>query len=234
MPKLAVAVVVLVGLSCAGFRPARAEIFVDLYGGYSWTRPTDVRIKGIDILGVPVDVRLIGVEPESSPLAGVRLGYWFGFLPEVGVALDLFYFQPDVRAQRVRATAAFSGEILGEAITVSVAGDTRIPATSVPAGVISPDLMLRWRLLRTEDIPHGRLQPYLMGGPSFLITDPEDFDTAMGFNVGAGLAWQLHRRFALFTEYRFTRFQPEVRSGGLRYRADVSTHHVTAGLSLRF
>jgi hypothetical protein len=213
---------------------ARAEFFVDLYGGLSWTRPTDVDIRGIDILGVPVDVTLDEVQPNRSGLGGLRLGYWFDFLPDLGVAVDLFYFEPSIKRQTVRATASVTGEIFDEIITVSVAGPAEIPSAWIPAGVVSADLMVRWRLFQDGTAPHGRVQPFLLAGPAFLITDHEDFGTSLGVKTGGGVAWQLTRWLAVFAEYRFTHFTPTVETGGLRYKATVSTHHALVGLSFRF
>ena len=80
-------------------------------------------------------------------------------------------------------------------------------------------------------------------GPALLFTDPEP-DVTLGVKVSGGLAWQFHPRFALFGEYRFTHFRPEVEVEGvsigpletrdLKIEADVDTHYVLAGLSLRF
>jgi hypothetical protein len=87
----------------------RAEWFIGGYAGWSMTERADVDIRGVSVARVPVQASLLGVEPEDSPLVGVRAGHSFGFLPEVGLGLDLSYFQPDVRRQRVTATAAVSG-----------------------------------------------------------------------------------------------------------------------------
>jgi opacity protein-like surface antigen len=221
-------------LVALGPAPARAEFLLDGYGGLAWTRQTDVEIRGLDVLGVPVRARLLDVEPDTSFVVGARFGYWFGALPEVGVGVDAFYFEPDVRSQRVTATAAVRGEILDEDIDVTVGGPARIPSAKVPAGVIALDLMARWRAYRSEAFPDGRVQPYVTAGPAFLITDPEDFGTAPGLKVGAGVAVHVLRALAVFGEYRFTYFRPEVDSGGLTYKADLSTHHLVFGLSLRF
>lgn len=117
---------------------------------------------------------------------------------------------------------------------MSVTGPTRIPQADIYAGVVSLDLMVRWRLLKSPELPHGRLQPYFMVGPAALITDPDDFGVSVGFKVGGGMAWQFTRRLALFGEYRFTRFTPDVDSGRLRYEATVNTHHAVGGISFRF
>lgn len=219
---------------------ASAEWFIDLYSGYSWTERSDVQVRGFDILGVPVDVELLNVDPDSSPLGGVRAGYWFGFAPELGLAMDAFYFRPDVRAQRVRARASvtaptsLTGELFDEPVTLSATGPTRIPSAEIHAGVLSLEVMVRWRLLKAPEFPHGRVQPYLLVGPAALITDPEDFGVSIGFIAGAGVAWHLTRHLALFGEYRFTRFTPDVDSGNFRYEATVNTHHAVGGVSFRF
>jgi cytochrome c oxidase assembly factor CtaG/opacity protein-like surface antigen len=214
---------------------ASAEWFVDAYAGWSMTERADVDVGGISVAGVPVRASLLDVEPEDSPLFGVRAGYWFGFLPEVGLGVDVFYFRPDVRRQRVTATGTVSGRILDEPLSVTVAGPVTIASADLPAVVVGGDLLLRWRFLQTPDIPNGRLQPYITLGPALLVTDSDDLGTTLGFKVAGGFAWQFHRRLAVFGEYRFTRFTPsDVESGGLRYSADVNTHHVLGGISLRF
>jgi opacity protein-like surface antigen len=215
--------------------PARAEWFLDAYAGRSMTERTDIRIRDVSVAGVTVRASLLDVEPEDSPLYGLRAGYWFGALPEVGLGVDVFHFRPDIRRQRVIATAAVSGRLFDEPISVTAAGPVTIPSADLPAVVVAADVLLRWRFLRSADIPHGRLQPYLTLGPAFLVTDPDDYGTTLGFKVAGGLAWQLLRHLAIFGEYRFTRFTPrDIESGGLRYSADVNTHHVLGGISVRF
>lgn len=214
---------------------AHAEWFVDAYAGWSMTERADVDIKGISVAGVPVRASLLDVDPDDSPLFGVRAGYWFGLLPEVGLGVDVFYFRPDVRRQRVTATGAVSGRVFDEPISVAVSGPVTLESADLPAVVIGADLLLRWRFLQTPDIPNGRLQPYITLGPALVVTDPDDLGTTLGFKVAGGFAWQFHRRLAAFGEYRFTRFTPsDVESGGLRYSADVHTHHVLGGISFRF
>jgi hypothetical protein len=63
----------------------------------------------------------------------VRAGYWFGSLLEVGLGVGVFYFRLDVPRQHVTATAAFSGHILDEPMSVAVAGRVRIPSADPPA-----------------------------------------------------------------------------------------------------
>jgi opacity protein-like surface antigen len=214
---------------------ASAEWYLDAYAGWSSTQRADVDITGLSVSGVPVQASLLDVKTDDSPILGLRTGYWFGFLPEVGLGVDIFYFQPDVPSQTIFATGAVSGEVLDTPITIAASGPARLPSITIPAIVFAADLMLRWRFLQTPDIPNGRLQPYITVGPAWMVTDPEDYGTTLGFKVGGGFAWQFHRRMAVFAEYRYTQFLPEdIEIGGLRYSAEVKTHHALGGFSFRF
>jgi opacity protein-like surface antigen len=107
----------------------------------------------------------------------------------------------------------------------------------LPAGAFSPQLMLRWPLLVSEDAPKGRLQPYLGGGPAWAFTwDSDEPGLVLGGLVRGGIAVQVFRYLALFTEYRYSLFPGfEVKHDrGLDFKADLNTHHVVGGLSFRF
>jgi opacity protein-like surface antigen len=69
-----------------------------------------------------------------------------------------------------------------------------------------------------------------------------DTDTSFGVKLGGGIAWQFHENIAIFSEYRFTSFEPTFACHhdlpGLphrdRVRMDLDTHHFTTGISIRF
>jgi hypothetical protein len=154
------------------------------------------------------------------------VGYWFERAPWVGIAGDLSFFEAEGR------DAQF---------------------TIVPVSLL---LMLRLPLLTTQDIPKGRLQPYLGLGPSIFHQDASvDFrpqigkkvemgSWGVGLDTRVGLAWQFHRRAALFTEYRFTYLpistDSETETFGIvspateRLDATLNTHHLLVGVSFRF
>lgn len=199
---------------------ASAEWFFDLYAGYAWTENSDLTITRINNAGVAIRTELLDVEFDRSPVGGIRAGYWFGFAPFLGLGLDAFYFRPDIPTQRARVKGSFVATTLNH--------------EDVPAAVVGLDLLLRWPLITSPDFPYGRVQPYLTVGPSALISDPDDFGTSVGFKIGSGIAWQVTRHVAVFGEYRFTRYTPEVNSGNLRYEADLNTHHAIGGISFRF
>jgi opacity protein-like surface antigen len=111
--------------------------------------------------------------------------------------------------------------------------------------------MLRLPLLKSDDAPWGRLQPYVAVGPPLFITNitprttrdfrnhDGDTDLSIGYKLAGGVAFQVYKNLALFGEYRFTHVSPEVelRDANLNrttLRTDLDTHSVLIGLSARW
>jgi Outer membrane protein beta-barrel domain len=165
---------------------------------------------------------------DSSFAFGGRLGYWPDLFPYLGFAWDLSYFQAD-----------------SEKVDFSI----------VPLSLL---FMFRLPLLTSVEYPHGKIQPYLGGGPSVIYYDMTvDFRPAVservsdwgfenGWDFRAGLLWQFHRNFGIFGEYRYTHykinykdeteewilgFEPRTR---LKVNTTLDTHHFLTGISFRF
>lgn len=222
----------LLGLLPSSAPPARAEGFVDLYGGWSRTGDARVSVQEFSPFLEPADVGRTA-HFETGTTVGGRVGYWLESLPWLGLALDISSFQAE---------------------------DEGVDVNLYP---VSPLLLLRWPLLPSPDVPKGRLQPYAGIGPSFIIADFEvDFRPRVaeqvsawllevGLDVRAGVAWQVHRKVAVFTEYRFTHVALEYEQEGCltfacalfpfatevtRRQAETTldTHHLLLGISFRF
>ena len=165
---------------------------------------------------------------DSSFAFGGRLGYWPDLFPYLGFAWDLSYFQAD-----------------SEKVDFSI----------VPLSLL---FMFRLPLLTSAEYPHGKIQPYLGGGPSVIYYDMTvDFRPAVservsdwgfenGWDFRAGLLWQFHRNFGIFGEYRYTHYkinykdeteewilglEPRTR---LKVDTTLDTHHFLTGISFRF
>jgi opacity protein-like surface antigen len=164
------------------------------------------------------------VEFNKSSVFGGRIGYYFDSLKILGVAFDVSHFRPD---------------------TVP-GGLHRLDLYMSPMSI---DLMLRWPLLVTDEIPHGRLQPYLAVGPAVALAEAKDTTNfsppnqyesnfPIGVQAGAGLAWQIQTHVALFTEFRYTHFTPEFTFKNVpettKLKTDLNTGYVIGGFSLRF
>jgi opacity protein-like surface antigen len=165
---------------------------------------------------------------DTSFTFGGRIGYWPDLFQYFGFAWDMSYFQAD---------------------------SEKVDFTIVPLSLL---FMFRWPLLTSDDYPHGKIQPYLAGGPSVIYYDMSvdfrptvskkvsdwSFDT--GWDLRAGLLYQFHKNFALFGEYRYTHykinykdetdawilgFEPSTR---LKVDTTLDTHHFLTGISFRF
>ena len=165
---------------------------------------------------------------DTSFTFGYRFGYWLDVFQYLGFAADLSYFEAD-----------------SEKVDFSI----------VPLSIL---FMLRWPLLISDDYPHGKIQPYLGGGPSIIYYDMKvDFRPAVsekvsewsfenGWDFRAGVLWQFHQNFGLFGEYRYThykiRYKDETEEWILGYEprtrlkveTTLDTHHFLTGISFRF
>lgn len=158
---------------------------------------------------------------RSTTVVGARAGYWFTNLQWLGPRLDL-----------------------GVAVDASVfapAGDTTI----IPVSAL---VLLRTTLLKDEDFPRGRLEPYLGAGPGIFISNVDgsignqnnisDTSVDLGVDIRAGAAYRITETISAFAEYRFTHVRPEfsLESGGLTTtsKASFNTHHFVGGIGFRF
>jgi hypothetical protein len=199
---------VLVGFSLA--RPAGAEWFIDLYGGGAFTEDVDVTIRN--------DVRVDDqVKLDDELTGGGRVGFWLTGVRWLGVALDVSYFAPSGKSDRV---------------------ETRLEV--VP---ITPLVMFRFPLATTPQFPYGRVQPYLGAGVGFFVTQVKvdapalgerrsDSQVEVGGDGRAGIAFMITPGIGLFTEGRYTFFRTNPGGGSTEF--DVETFHALAGLTFRW
>jgi hypothetical protein len=121
------------------------------------------------------------------------------------------------------------------------------PAPDVQTIPLTLLIMARYGLLKDQEFPHGRLQPYVgVGGGVFVsnlsgsvgFQEGDDTSTDMGLDTRAGVSYLIDSNWALFTEYRFTHVNPswKVKVFGGETSADTTfnTHHVILGVSYRF
>jgi hypothetical protein len=184
----------------------------DLYFGGNITTRADAEARTLSRTKTTVEF-------DTAATYGGRLGYWFEGLPWLGLALDVSFFQPH-------------------------------PDLSViPVSVL---LMLRYPIWPSEVAPDGQLQPYLGIGPGVFISHVEsgtglnpalpstfsETSVQPGLDLRAGLAWQFHKSFAIYGEYRFTyakpQFEGDIPVPNATLDTTVSSHHFLVGISYRF
>jgi len=217
--------------------PAGAELAIDIFGGVSWTKSTDVAVDGIDDSNVSIKGVFKDIELNPGFTVGGRIGYWFEFAPWLGLGIDGFYFSLPVPSQTVDSTVNVSGKIFNRPISTTSSGQVRLSSFDLPSAGFSPQLMLRWPLLTSNDLPKGRIQPYIGVGPAWAVTiDTDKAALVLGGLVRGGVSFQIFRHFSLFAEYRYS-FFPDFElkdKSGLHFQTDLDTHNVVGGISIRF
>jgi opacity protein-like surface antigen len=228
--------------------PASAEWFGDLFLGGAFTQNSEPSAK-TSVAGVPVTITTKDLHHDDSIVFGGRFGYWIDQFPYLGVGLDVSHFNADASPQT--RDVVFAPDLFGQS-------GPGLPSKPVDIGVtaISFDLMLRWPLMTSPAFPKGRLQPYVAAGPAVFIVNVKDHgnlgpgtqsesSASVGVKVAGGLTWLFTSWIGVFTEYRFTHFNPETtfpRSADIVTGAPISatgsnslsTHQVVAGVTLRF
>jgi hypothetical protein len=234
---LVLAVAATVGL---GPRPAHAEWFADVFGGLSFTQSSDLKLNDHGIgQGTFEDV-----EFDTALAWGGRAGRFFDSIPFLGLGLDFFRYYPYIAPQSVQLRGCFYPGGCGS-------GRGGTGSFEVETTAVSVDLILRLPLLRSEDAPQGRVQPYVAAGPPVFMTTitprhtrnfrnhDSDTDFSIGYKLAGGVAVQVYKNLALFGEYRFTHVSPEVelRDASNRkttLRTELDTHSALFGISARW
>jgi opacity protein-like surface antigen len=149
---------------------------------------------------------------KDSFLFGGRVGYYFEGVPWVGLALDASYFKADINLS-------------------NGAEQDVIPVSAL--------LMVRAPLDATTDFPHGRFQPYLGIGPSFVyskadIGSADDTSFNLGFDFHLGLTYMFTRNIGILGEYRFTYVKPSYELNGVVVEPNLSVNQFAVGVAFRF
>lgn len=240
--------------ACSTAGSAQAQIFIDVFGGQTWTTRTDLQLRTdqttVDQNDVPVGVSadIQGLKPKNSNSFGGRIGFWAGNL---GFAIDGSTLNLNLRPATVTATAnANFDEIFDLPVSIGIGENIQVdlPALPVPTTVTLAGLaMVRMPIGKTADRGRGVIEPYAFGGPVWLVTN-ERFDGKIGLRLGGGLRLPIGNNLALFGEYRYTAVdKADVKAGTFRTtingvvastdivgRINIRNHAGVAGVSLLF
>ena len=199
---------------------AQAEPVAALYLGYAGTGDAKYYADGQEL--PPALTCLSSCSGTSSPVGGVRIGYWFERFPWVGVATDF---------------SAFVGSwgILSP--------------FSIDAYPLSFMAMARGRLLKQEGYPNGRIQPYVALGPSMFVSTAtvgsgfaalgtsskaSDTSVAIGADARVGVEILTTNWFGILIEYRYSYSNPTWSIEGTDFEANLSTDQFTLGIMAHF
>src|SRR6266511_5277 len=195
---------------------ASAEPYFGLYGGVVFPEESKVKFSEFP-LRVPSPSRFdvtVGQEGfDTSGILGGKFGYFLGPLPFLGFELDVFnIFGPDINANATR-TLDVKGVPVGNlkaplSSFFNTGSDIELRTTGVLLDVVG-----RFPLMRSQEFPNGRLQPYVGVGGGWInaqlsLDNPplggsrNDVTDAIGAQGIAGLKFFLMPNVALFTEYK--------------------------------
>lgn len=227
---------------------AAAEGFVEAFAGRASAERRDFRLRANEarvngaIVPAELRVRLFDVRSTREGIYGARAGYWFG--RNIGGAIDISTLNPDVKRQRLAATAnlRFDEAVFGEPVTIAPGDrvEVDIPRITVPTtATIAALAMVRLPVARG-------VAPYAFAGPVWLITN-SSLDGNLGMRAGGGVRVAIFGRLGLFAEYRYTHVNAravagrvtgsfggtQARSGAIQVAVPVRNHSGVAGVSLR-
>jgi hypothetical protein len=195
-------------------------VFSDIYIGAAVTSDATTRLDGV----LQEESLLCGAECSStkSPVGGLRVGWFVGRFPWLGVSGDLSIF-----IQSWAIQSPYNVQV--------------IP--------ISALLMFRAPLVRSPEHPNGRAQPYLAIGPSLMISTAKlteglaalgtariDSDTSVdpGLDARFGIRLIASSWISVIIEYRLTYFKPTWQIQGRSVDTTVRTNHFIIGLGIHY
>lgn len=206
-----------IAASVLAWKPASAEIVLDVYGGASFTQS---RRMTVDLPFIS-EFATRKISYDGSFVIGARGSAWFDY---VGVGVDVSYFQAD---GDLADSDVFSNSLLFMARAPLLASD------DYPYGQIQPYLMAGPAFFYTDT--HADFRPDLS-----VPVGAFSFDD-VGVDLRAGIRYLFPGGTGFFTEYRFTWFHlhadddPGYGYSGTEFiDTTLATHQIIGGFSIRF
>ncbi len=201
--------------------PAQAELYLAGQLGVSLAKDlSDVQGTGSDSGQTKSDRPL-----NDSVLEGVKIGYFFRYGTSVGLEVEAFKTNPNLK--RGQATAiSFPGARINSA--VGAGSNFRLITTAANVIVRFPGVQFG---------PYLEPHWYIGGGPGIFFAELSDLpgtssDVALGANLRAGVRVFVHKKVALFMEYKYNRATFEF--DDLNLKADYSAHNAVLGVAAHF
>lgn len=221
------------------------EFSIGGYGGWAFHGDTTFQFnQGTNLstgLVEPVNAKATNLRFEDSGTFGAKLTAWhlprkYKWQPQIGFEIDWTRFTADVPDGQVLpafGTLQTTGTPIGFAIL------NRAPELSV--NNMSINLLFRYPIWATEDLPQGHWYPYVgIGGGAqrarLSIAGYEETSTSPSFQALGGAKFFVLKYLALFGEAKWTQgwhtFKYATDSYWERY--SISTIHLVGGVALHF
>jgi len=138
---------------------------------------------------------------DAGVVGGIKLGYFFKTCPYLGLEGESSVGPTNV----TRGTRSVSPAVLGSNQVI-------IPSTSWLNWITALHLVGRYGFVKDNEVPFGRLQPYVGIGPAVdVIYDPNDSAKNFALDVMGGVRFMLMKNLSAFVEYKYNhQFSPEL------------------------
>jgi len=202
------------------------EFFVGGFFGGSFVPGTDWTYK---IAGLNPTARNMVIDPGVT--GGIKLGYFLDSCPYFGFEAEGSIGGQSQPSQTVSLNPPVAGFVNG-----------RVPSQSLLVWTMAFHLVGRYGFMPDQEVPFGRLQPYVGIGPGLVMLYAEaDSAKNFGLEVEAGLRYMFTKHLGGFLEYKFSKqWAVELESQRLNNlpastaEFDFSRHQVVAGVSYHF
>jgi opacity protein-like surface antigen len=203
------------------------EFFIGGFLGGSFVPSTDwtYRTAGLDSTA-----RNMTIDPGVT--GGIKLGYFLDSCPYFGIEAEGSIGNQSQPAQTVSLSPPVAGRI----------ATGRWSGQSLLVWTMALHLVGRYGFLPDQEVPFGRLQPYVGIGPGLVMLYAEaDSAKNFGLELEAGLRYMFTKHLGGFVEYKFSKqWAVELDSQSLvnlpasTATFDFTRHQVVAGLSYHF
>jgi opacity protein-like surface antigen len=202
------------------------EFYTGAFGGASLLQDADWSFSGLPTAK--------NVAYTPGVVGGLKFGYFTHSYPWFGAELETNFTRQDVYLQ----TVALSQPLLG-------ATQANLQKQSFYLWTNAIHFMARYGFFPDQEVPFGRLQPYVGIGPGFVVVYGRD-DSAKNFSleVQAGLRYMMLKNVSAFLEYKFSKQWNIEMEDQVLYTAnfyarrtatlDVDSHKIVIGVACHF
>jgi len=209
------------------------EFYVSAFGGGSLVQSARWEFRG-DIFP-STTVATSPVKYQPGVVGGLKFGYFCNFFPWVGVEAETNFTRNSFRTQQVSLSRPVNGTTTGTLPTMR----------GLYEWTLALHFVGRYGFLKDQEVPFGRLQPYIGIGPGLQVLYT-DVDSSKEFSIEAevGLRYMMLKNLSAFVEYKYSKvfdtlMEDQVLiAGGQRIQKnvnfDVDSHKIVAGVAYHF
>ena len=221
------------------------EFSAGVFGGKAFHSNEDVKINFAGGGGFTTGTAH-GVNLNDSPTFGAKVTAWhlprqYRWQPQIGLELDYTKFTADLHPQTVGAT--------GTSLTpgFDIVAITFPSTQDFSVNILAANLLFRYPIWATPEMPQGRFYPYIGAGIGVERTHSSDFppghqetDYAPAIQGLAGIKFFLIKNFAVFAEWKRTTawhtfdYNGTSLPPGYSERWTIASNLVVGGIALHF